>query len=135
MIKLKETLRRYPLSCLCIAAIWVLCLMPVPETPLDDVRFIDKWVHIVMYGGLGLVVWTEYLLRHKTYNWHRLTVWAWLAPVVMGGAVELAQAYCTDGRRSGDWLDFAANSLGATLAMAIGSLVAVCLARRNRGSL
>ena len=38
----------------------------------------------------------------------------------MSGLIELLQAYCTGGRRSGDWMDFLANSVGATLALALG---------------
>lgn len=117
-------IRRYPLTCLCVVVIWVLCFCTMPETPLSNVRFIDKWTHIVMYGGTGLVMWGEYLYRHTQYNWRRLLILTWLAPVLMSGLIELLQAYCTGGRRSGDWVDFAANATGATLAVVIGSLVA-----------
>lgn len=37
----------------------------------------------------------------------------------MSGCIELMQAYCTD-TRSGDWLDFLANSIGVGLAALIG---------------
>lgn len=40
--------------------------------------------------------------------------------VVMSGTIEILQANCTGGRRSGDWMDFAANSLGATLGAVVG---------------
>jgi hypothetical protein len=40
----------------------------------------------------------------------------------MSGLIELAQAYCTGGRRSGEWLDFLANSTGATLMLGVGTL-------------
>lgn len=42
-----------------------------------------------------------------------------IAPVAMSGCIELMQAYCTD-TRSGDWLDFLANSIGVGLAALIG---------------
>ncbi|WP_253952412.1 hypothetical protein [Xylanibacter muris] len=48
---------------------------------------------------------------------------AWLAPVIMSGAIELLQEYCTNGRRSGDWLDFAANIAGVTIAAVFGWIV------------
>ena len=57
-------------------------------------------------------------------------MWAWLAPVLMSGLIELLQAYCTGGRRSGDWLAFAANALGVTLAAVIGILAVRSRARR-----
>ena len=46
----------------------------------------------------------------------RLLLLAWLAPIMMSGLIEILQATCTGGRRSGEWLDFAANSIGVTLA-------------------
>ncbi len=121
-------LRHYPLSLLCIAAIWYLCLCDMPETPLDNVRFIDKWVHIAMYGGTGIVIWGEYLYHHPRIQWRKLCLWGWFAPILMSGMIELLQAYCTGGRRNGDWLDFAANTTGATLAALIG----LCVARMLR---
>lgn len=120
---LLQRVRRYPLTTVVTIAIWVLSLGPIPETPLNDVRFIDKWTHIVMYGGLSLVVWVEYLWHHRRKSDRRkITIWGWLVPVLMGGTLELLQAYCTGGRRSGDWYDFAANALGATLVLCGGTL-------------
>lgn len=116
-------LMRYPLSCLCVAVIWGLCFGYPPRTPFDNVAFIDKWTHIVMYGGTCSVIWFEYLRSHVRINRRRLFVWAWLAPVLMSGLIEILQETCTGGRRSGDWLDFAANITGATLAAVIGILV------------
>ncbi len=51
----------------------------------------------------------------------------------MGGMVELAQAYLTSGVRSGDWLDFVANSAGAFLGALIGIPLARTLATRRKG--
>lgn len=124
-------LRKYPFSCICIAIIWILCFCTPPHTPLDNVAFIDKWTHITMYLGTCSVIWIEYLRGHKKVCRKRLFVWAWLAPVLMSGLIEILQAYCTGGRRSGDWLDFAANSTGATLAFAIGLVYMSCRRKRR----
>lgn len=80
----------------------------------------DKWVHFIMYGGLCGVIWIEYLRCHRRseYSTVRLFAGAWLLPAIMGGVLELLQAYCT-ATRSGDWLDFAANTIGVTLAAVI----------------
>lgn len=121
---------KYPLSCLCIALIWILCFCSMPETPLDNVSLIDKWVHITMYGGTCSVIWFEYLRGHASASRRKLFMWAWLAPVLMSGLIELLQAYCTGGRRSGDWLDFAANSIGCTVAIAVGLLLQRIMKRR-----
>lgn len=124
---------KYPVSSIYIAFIWVLCFMDVPQTPLNNVTLMDKWVHILMYAGTCATIWWEYIHRHETMDKKKLLLLAWLAPIIMSGAIELLQAYCTGGRRSGDWLDFAANSIGATLGAVIGMLLARCLSRRNKG--
>jgi len=118
---IKLQIKKYPFSFACIALIWVLSLVPFfPETPLDDVEFADKWVHTVMYGGTTLVVWIEYWRKHLRPNYRKLFLWGWLALVLMGGVLELLQEYCTGGCRNGDWLDFAANTLGVTIAAIVG---------------
>ena len=116
----KHFIVKYPLSCLCVAAIWVLCFCPPPHTPLDQVAFMDKWTHLVMYGGTCSVMWIEYLRCHRRPSLKRLFVFDWLAPVLMSGVIELLQAYCTGGRRSGDWYDFAANTTGAVIGAIVG---------------
>lgn len=129
MKDLYRLMLRYPLSSLLVAVIWIICLIPVPETPLSGVALIDKWTHIAMYFVLGMVLWTEYLFRHKRVCRQRVILMAWLAPVVMGGLIEFVQATCTGGTRSGDWLDFLANAMGCTLALPIGILLAKCFAK------
>src|SRR5574344_565278 len=120
-IKIKQTIRKYPLSSFLFIVIWYLSFFTPPKTELDEVAFIDKWVHIAMYGGTCGILWIEYLLKHKwTYDRMRLFLWAWLMPIVMSGCIELLQEYCTGGRRSGDWIDLAANATGVTLAALIG---------------
>jgi VanZ family protein len=112
--------RKYPFSLLCILLIWTLSLLPFfPETPLDDVAFIDKWTHLVMYGGTCCVIWWEYLHSHQKVNYNRLFLFAWLAPILMSGLLELLQEYCTT-TRSGEWIDLLANTTGVTLAALIG---------------
>lgn len=75
----------YPFSITCFILIWVLSLMPFfPETGLEDVAFIDKWTHLVMYGGTCSVLWIEALLRPLPkggVGGRLLTVW--LALVLM----------------------------------------------------
>ena len=121
----------YPLSVLCIALIGVLSLTPFfPETPLDDVAFIDKWTHMVMYGGTCSVIWWEYLRSHRRIDRLRLLLWAVAGMVMLGGLMELMQAYCTT-TRSGEWLDFWADSLGVLVGTAIGLLMNVLHFKRS----
>ena len=126
-------LKRYPLSWICIAIIWYLSFFTPPQTQLDDVPFIDKWVHTVMYGGTCCMIWIEHW-RHcrRAIGGRWLALWCGLLPLMMSGCIELLQAYCTQGRRSGDWADFIANGLGCVLAAAAGRLITRHLPIGNR---
>jgi VanZ family protein len=121
-------IRKYPLSVLCLLLIVVLSLAPYfPETPLDNVQFIDKWTHLVMYGGTCAVVWWEHLRSHGIIGYRFL----WLViggMVLLGGLMELLQAYCTT-TRSGEWLDFWADSVGVLLGNLVGWLLSKTLVR------
>ena len=116
--KIYHFVSHYPCSLICITLIWVLSLTPFfPETPLDDVAFIDKWTHLVMYGGTCSVMWWEHVRhthlsgRRQTIHFSLLTI---LFLVALGGLMELLQAHCTT-TRSGEWLDVWADSLGVVL--------------------
>jgi len=113
---------RYPLSSLLIALIWYLCFLTPPQTGLEEVKNIDKWTHTAMYLVTCLTIWAEYLYKHSKTDWRKVILLAWAAPVAMSGIIEILQANCTGGRRSGEWLDFVANTIGATTALVIGIL-------------
>ena len=76
-----------------------------------------------MYGGTFTVLWIEYIYKHRIPDYEKLFFWAWLAPILMSGTIELLQEYCTGGQRSGEWLDLAANTTGITLAAVLGLLI------------
>lgn len=124
---------KYPVTGSIAVLIWVLCLVPIPDNPLGQVRLIDKWTHFVMYGGLCSVMWVEYARRHAPIEWKHAFWWLFAAPLLMGGLVEIVQATCTGGRRSGDWLDFAADGIGVLLGQLIGILLARYLSTRRKG--
>ncbi len=130
---LSNIIRHYPLSCLCITVIWVLCLIPIPETPLSDISLIDKWTHLVMYGGLCTILWLEYGPRHKKANRKLAFLWIVAAPMLMGGLVEVVQATCTGGTRSGDILDWLADAIGVVLGQLTGIPLARFASRQNKG--
>ncbi len=129
---LRDLTTNYPISCLYVIFIWILCFMDVPHTPLDNITLIDKWTHIIMYAGTCATIWFEYIHRHKKINKARVLLLAWLAPLLMSGLIEILQEYCTGGRRSGDWLDFAANSIGVTSGNIIGILLAAYRAMKRK---
>ena len=119
--------KRYPLSCLCLALIFILSFTPFfPETPFDKVEFMDKWTHFVMYGGTTSVMWLEYLRNCRKEvcrpNFQTLFWVVFVGMILLGGLVELGQAYCTT-TRSGEWLDFWADSIGVLLGNLLGWLL------------
>lgn len=124
-----KIIKKYPISCVLLALIWVACFIDVPDTPLDNVRLIDKWTHIAMYLALGLAVGWEGTLRQHKADCLGLVIKVLVLPALMGGLIEVLQANCTGGRRSGDWLDFAADAIGAAVALAICIPLAKCRAR------
>ena len=136
MHKLKNMIKKYPATSFLIVVIWIICLIPIPENvPLGDVPMMDKWTHFVMYGTLCSVMWWEYLRRHKDKkNAGKLFLLAFLAPIVMSGLIELAQAHLTGGNRSGDWFDFLANNIGVVLGNVIGILLATFRAKGRKGT-
>ena len=113
---------RYTVSWLLIVAILLACFLPVPETEMEDVPFIDNWVHILMYLVLSSSLWIEYLRSHTHIDYPKLCVGAIVLPIVLSGLIELGQAYCTT-TRSGDWLDFLANVTGVGLGALLGFTV------------
>ena len=122
-------LRRYPITLLLAVGIVLLSLLPIPDLKMPvEVPLMDKWTHMVMYGVLTLTIWFDYKRSHKQYNAWRLLLFGFLAPIVMGGVLELMQAYLTT-CRSGEWLDFVANTIGVCLGTIIGILIMIVAKR------
>ncbi|MCF0180256.1 MAG: VanZ family protein [Bacteroidales bacterium] len=118
-----KSIWRFPLTVLTVIVIWILSLMPVKELHLENVDLSDKTAHFLMYGGLSLVACLEYLFyrkRHEDFASRsklglNLLLRGLILPALMGGLLEVLQAYCTNGNRSGEVLDAVANCIGATL--------------------
>lgn len=126
---------KYPVSCLLVVVVAGLSLMPIPEAPIaKDIPLFDKWTHMVMYASLTSAIWIEYFRQHRhTGLWRylrlhgrRIALLGIVAPLCLGGVLELLQAYATT-YRSGEWLDFAANSIG----VAAGTCIGLTFARFN----
>lgn len=120
--ELTKWIRRHPISVILILVIWYLSLFTPPKTELAYVRFIDKWAHLLMYGSLAFVLWMEdWRVRKASPSMpHALALY--IGPVAMSGLIELAQAYCTTDR-SGDWLDLAANAIGALAGIVLSGML------------
>ena len=120
--ELTKWIRRHPISVILILVIWNLSLFTPPKTELANVRFIDKWAHLLMYGSLAFVLWMEdWRVRKASPSMPRALA-LYIGPVAMSGLIELAQAYCTTDR-SGDWLDLAANAIGALAGIVLSGML------------
>ncbi len=108
-------MRHYSLTILWFIFIYIVCLMPVPETPLNHVIGIDKFVHLGLWLVASLIIWLEYFRAPERWK-PRRPLWLTLVlPVLASGSIELLQAYATT-CRSGDWFDFLFNAAGVILA-------------------
>lgn len=116
-MKQKRHLPHFTFTFLCVALIWYLCLFRPPHiSSFEVIPFFDKFVHCFMYLGMCCIFWLEYYYWQKHWGrFHRFFI-GFLSPILMSGLIELAQEYLTN-YRSGDWADFAANSVGVLLAM------------------
>ena len=115
----------YRLTGMLSLIILTFCLITVPKTTLSQVDNIDKIAHFVFFFGLALVAWWESAgrkVKHLGF-WIRFLLIG-CATIGLGGLIEVLQATCTGGRRSGEWLDFVADGIGSTLALLIGILLA-----------
>lgn len=124
-------LKKYPLSLLLIATILYLSFFTPPKTDVEEIPYMDKLVHICMYGGLCLFIWIEYFRSHRKTNFTRMVIGGIIAPIALSGMIEWMQGCLTD-NRSGDWADLAANALGVFLAAGVGKYILRPYYRRKR---
>ena len=120
---LRLYLRRYSLAILLAVVIVLLSLLPFQDIKVGvHVPLADKWTHMVMYGALTFAIWFDYRRSHRSCDKGKLLLFAFLATIAMGGILELMQAYLTT-CRSGEWLDFVANTIGVCLGTVLGLLM------------
>lgn len=115
-------LKKYPFSLLIIGVVIYLSLFNPPSFNMPRFPGWDKVVHFCMYGGVSGVLWLEFLWNHRKEKERmkvkHVVIGAVLLPVLLGGLMELGQA-CLTVYRSGDWLDFLANTGGVITASLI----------------
>ena len=107
--------KNYTLSILVILIINYLSFFTPPENNMPTIPYMDKIVHLCMYGGLTCVLWSQYFWCHKCIKWSHLIVGGIICPIVMSGLIEIGQSTLTE-TRSGEWMDFVANTTGVFLA-------------------
>ncbi len=112
-------LKQYIVTVLITLSIIVLSTLPIPEdAPMSDVPLIDKWVHMVMYMGLVLAMWFDHVVRSEKKAKGKHILFMFLYATLLGGLMELVQAYLTT-CRSGDLIDFEADAIGAAIGVGL----------------
>ena len=129
MRKIGGYIRRYKFSLLVVAVILYLSFFKPPSTSLGEITNFDKFVHACMYFGFCSVIWFEYLRSHSSYEPLRMALGGVVLPILMSGLIELGQKYLTL-YRSGEWWDFASNTIGVLLAL-LGMLAVVAMRKRK----
>lgn len=111
---MKHYIWNYPLSLLTVIIICYLSFFTPPKTDMEEIPYIDKIVHICMYGGCQPLV-GRISFPPSLHQLEASGTGAIICPALMSGCIEILQANCTE-TRSGDWMDFAANCTGVLLA-------------------
>lgn len=112
-----RVVRRYPLSIITLAALMYCSFFDPSGRNLPSIVGYDKLVHALMYTGLTLVFWFEWMLRHirSRRDILRGFVFCFVFPILLGASIECAQEYLIE-YRSGEWLDILANTVGVCIA-------------------
>ena len=111
-------IRNYAFSLFIIVVILYLSFFTPPQTDVPTFEHMDKLVHLCMYGGLTTILWIQYFWCHKGVKWSHLIIGGIVCPIVMSGLIEIGQSNLT-ATRSGEWMDFVANTLGVILAVLV----------------
>lgn len=107
-----------------LAMLWTLlifigCFMPAKEIPKVDVPLIDKWVHLVLFGGFAFL----WLCARPVINFKSL-IGLFLISVALGSFIELMQGLLTFLGRSMELMDAVADSIGGLLGIGLFCLCA-----------
>ncbi len=115
-----------------IALLWTLlifigCFTPGNELPKVNVPLIDKWVHLVMFGGFSFF----WLCANPKINLYRLSGLL-LTSITLGSAIELLQGLLKFLGRSMELMDAVADSLGGLLGILLFIFIAYTVRKSNK---
>lgn len=97
--------------------IFILCCTPgqyIPTTNWLELLSFDKFVHASIFFSLSFL-WLTFLIKSHKLNKFSMIFIIFLC-VAYGGALEIMQAKVFS-HRSGDWLDFIANTFGCLMGL------------------
>ena len=95
--------------------IFILCCTPgrfIPTTSWLELLSFDKFVHASIFFGLSCL-WLVYVYYHFKLTTLSISLTIFLC-IAYGGSLEIMQVTIFS-QRSGDWLDFIANSFGCAM--------------------
>ncbi len=107
-----------------LAILWTLliliaCFTPGKDIPEVDIPLIDKWTHLVLFGGFTFLWLCARPVR--TPKW---LVGLFLISVCFGAFIELMQGLLSFLGRSMEFMDAVADALGGALGIGLFSLLA-----------
>ena len=106
--------------------IFIGCFTPGKELPKVDVPLIDKWVHLVLFGGFTFL----WLCARPVINLRSLLVWFIIA-IVLGSFIEVIQGLLPMLGRSMELMDAVADSVGGLLGIGLFCLCANIAKEKN----
>ncbi len=115
---IRNLLINHPYKCALLWALVIfgLCSTPgrfIPTTSWLELLSFDKWVHASVFFVLVTLFAQAVIANQQNPNFIFLVV---ILAIVYGGLLEIMQAKVFS-ERSGDWLDFIANSFGCLMAL------------------
>ncbi len=107
---------------LCLMILY-LCFMDTQSLPKVEVSDFDKFVHFIMFLTVSGVIFFENTsyFRKKISMW-KIINFSFLFPTIYSGLIEIGQEYLSP-TRTGDWIDFLFDGIGALLGMVICLLI------------
>ena len=115
-----------------IAILWTLlifigCFTPGKDLPKVDAPFIDKWVHLVLFGGFAFF----WLCARPVVKLSWLFI-VFIIGVALGASIELLQGALPSLGRACEFMDAVADSVGTLLGIGLFSAFAAA-ARAKTG--
>ncbi len=121
MKRILTTIRKYPFSLLILAAISFATFCNTGNS-LAALQNFDKLIHFALYAIFCTVLWYEYFRSHTIVDINCIFRWAFIAPIIFSGVLELLQGTITTYRTT-DLVDFLFNALGVVFAAFLGLIV------------